>query len=245
MDFIALDHKNVGTIPCQRFKPVCIRLHGEINKELTEQFLKDLHSAEATGQPFVTITIHSNGGDAYCCLRIVEAIETCSLEVITVVNAWAASCAVVIFSAGSRRFMGPHARLMIHDVWTTMGKATTTSDLREESREMVRLDKTLLKIMARHTENKSDHFIKLLQAHRNQDLYLYTDEALACKLATEVGTPYIGLRYHVDMTLKTTQKKRKRRRMSAFTKNKSKKTSTGEEEEEDSSDDDGEDEEES
>lgn len=104
-----------------------INIHGVINRELTDQVIKQIEDAievsDASETPntptkIIFIFLHSNGGSVYEMSRIVEAINRAKRYniVATVVDSIAFSAAAPIFCCGDDgfRFVAENAHIMIH-----------------------------------------------------------------------------------------------------------------------------------
>ena len=99
----------------------------------------------------VQIYINSPGGSVYSGLGIYDTMQYISCPVATYVVGAAASMAAVLFAAGTsgRRFVLPHSRVMIHQpLGGAQGAAT---DIKIELDEMMRTQKQLYDVLAKHT----------------------------------------------------------------------------------------------
>ena len=83
------------------------------------------HSTEAP----IVVHINSPGGYVVSALTIVYAIQTSRRPVVTLVEGWAASAAAIIFLAGVRRIIAPHATVLFHEhsqaTWGRLGDLGT------------------------------------------------------------------------------------------------------------------------
>ena len=94
--------------------------------------------------------INSPGGSVYSGMGIYDTMQYVRCPVATYVVGAAASMAAVLFAAGTKgkRFVLPNARVMIHQpLGGARGPAT---DIKIELDEMIRTQKQLYEILARH-----------------------------------------------------------------------------------------------
>jgi ATP-dependent Clp protease protease subunit len=183
------------------FTPVTISLTEDVDSDMATTIAEKLAEAEANGQPFVPMYIHSGGGCTYSLMSIVESIRQSNVPVYTIVTALAASAAACIFSCGKRRFMGRHAKLLLHDVSIDFGEESnmTTSNLKVEAKEMRDLNKKIFRIIAENTDNDPKFFADIVKGKRNNDIYVNGRQALKWKLATDVGYPVFKVTHTIDM----------------------------------------------
>lgn len=96
-------------------KPGIVYLTGLIDQSCMARVCTDLQLADQSGQSVIPMVIHSEGGDLAAAIQIMECMHACMASVVTIVPSYAASAAVLLFSAGAKRYMGQHATLMIHE----------------------------------------------------------------------------------------------------------------------------------
>lgn len=85
----------------------------------------------------ITLYINSPGGDVISGLQIIDTMYSLQSEVYTVCTGQCASMAAVILSAGEKRMILPHARVMIHQVSSgTQGKVFNMKAAYEETERL-------------------------------------------------------------------------------------------------------------
>jgi len=186
-----------------QWEPVVINLTDEIDADTAIQVAQQLRKAEDTGQTFVPFYIESPGGSVYGLLSIVEAMRRCKVPIYTFTSGIAASCAACVFCMGQRRFMTRHARLLLHDVSVDFSSETsmTTTNIKAEAKEMRRLNRTILQLIAENTGHPINYFADLIKTKRNNDIYVTADEALAWQMATDIGFPVVKVKHATTMSL--------------------------------------------
>jgi ATP-dependent protease ClpP protease subunit len=190
------------------WEPVVINITEDVDIDLATSIAHSVHEAEDNGQPFIPVYIHSTGGCVYSLLSIVDTFRNSSIPIYTCVTGLAASAAACIFSCGYKRFMGPHARLLLHDVSVDFGDTDmTTSNLKVESREVQKLNRALFEIMAENVGADPDFFSKKLKARRNNDVYVSPKRAMQWNLATDLGTPKIIISTSIEMKYEVQESK--------------------------------------
>lgn len=188
------------------WKPVVLELTDDIDTDTAKLVYTKLREAEDNNQPFVPMYIHSNGGDVYSLMAIVESMRRCKVPIYTYTSGFAASCAACIFACGKRRIMGRNARLLIHDVSMDLAQDSTitTSNISVEAREMRNLNRTILQIMAENVGHDANYFTRLIKNTRNNDIYVDAARAIELKLATDIGYPCVKIVHSTTMDLEFT-----------------------------------------
>ena len=130
----------------------------------------------------ISLYINSPGGSVTAGLAIYDTMQYINAPVSTICIGQAYSMAAVLLAAGTkgRRFMLPNARVMLHQ--PLGGFSGQASDIDIQAREMLHLKKTLIGLVARH----SDKPIEQVKMDTDRDYYLGGDEAKAYGLVDEV-----------------------------------------------------------
>lgn len=189
--------------------PIEVHLHGEINSDSVSEFETTFREAQRSGQKEIPLVIHSVGGDMYDALKIVDLILTSAVPVTTIVRGAAMSAAVMIFSCGEQRIIGPHASIMIHSVHTGyMGGKL--GDVKVETQEMERLTELMAKILSDNTGKQKGFFLKKFSS--NTDCYMSPEEAIKCNLATQIGDARLRTSVTVNSAIEVIPYKKRKRR---------------------------------
>ncbi len=112
--------KGIQLIPVEDhyFKERKLFLVGDIDRELCDNAVRQLLYFEAEdNSKEVTVYINSPGGDVQAGLTVYDVMKLMKSPVKVVCTGLAASMGAIIYLAGDedKRFMLPHARIMIHD----------------------------------------------------------------------------------------------------------------------------------
>ena len=121
----------------------------------------------------ISIYINSPGGVVTAGMAIYDTIQYVSSDISTICIGQAASAAAVLLAAGAKgkRFALPNARVMIHQV---MGGAEgQATDIEIQTREIMRIKKSINEILAKHT-GKS---IETIEKDSDRDFYMSANEA--------------------------------------------------------------------
>lgn len=121
----------------------------------------------------ISIYINSPGGVVTAGMAIYDTIQYVSSDISTICIGQAASAAAVLLAAGAKgkRFALPNARVMIHQV---MGGAEgQATDIEIQTREIMRVKKSINEILAKHT-GKS---IETIEKDSDRDFYMSAPEA--------------------------------------------------------------------
>ena len=95
----------------------------------------------------------------------------------------AASMGALLFAAGNKRDMLPHAAVMIHDPLTT-GISGSALSVEQASRRLMETRKITASILAEHT----GHTIEEVYEKTKKDSYFNAEEAVAWRLADRIIT---------------------------------------------------------
>ena len=130
----------------------------------------------------INIYINSPGGSVTAGLAIYDTMQFVKCNVATYCLGQAASMGAVLMAAGTKgkRFLLPHARVMIHQPWG--GVQGQASDISIQAREILRLREKINEILARHTGQS----LEKIQQDTDRDYFMSADEAKAYGLADEV-----------------------------------------------------------
>ncbi|MBN2499059.1 MAG: ATP-dependent Clp endopeptidase proteolytic subunit ClpP [Deltaproteobacteria bacterium] len=132
----------------------------------------------------INLYINSPGGVVSSGLAIYDTMQYVKCDVSTICMGQASSMGAVLLAAGAagKRFSLPHARIMIHQPMGGFhGQAT---DIEIQSREILRLKKTLNEILAKHTGMDIDKVTR----DTDRDFFMSAPEAVEYGLVDEVVT---------------------------------------------------------
>ncbi len=134
-----------------------IFLGDEVEPNLTNVVIAQmLFLANEDRKADIHLYINSPGGAVYSGMGIYDTMQFVPCPVATYVLGAAASMAALLSAAGApgKRFVLPHSRLMIHQpLGGAKGPAT---DIRIELDEMMRTQKQLYEVLAKHTGKSVD-----------------------------------------------------------------------------------------
>ncbi len=153
-----------------------------------EEFVAELKDITA---PKITVRINSLGGSIFETIGIFNALRSHPAQIITQVDAIAASAASVIVQAGDNRIMLDNSEMMIHEAHG-IAVGATAADMREMAEI---LDNQTNKIAEIYAKRKGDgrsknHFLTLMRAGAsNIGTFFNAKETVSEGLADEVVTP--------------------------------------------------------
>lgn len=130
----------------------------------------------------VHLYINSPGGAVYSGMAIYDTMRFVPCPVATYVIGAAASMAAVLAAAGApgKRFVLPHGRVMIHQpLGGARGPAT---DIKIELDEMLRTQRQLYNVLARHTGKSAEQ----ITADCDRNNWMDAEQAVAYGLADKV-----------------------------------------------------------
>jgi ATP-dependent Clp protease, protease subunit len=160
-----------------------IFLVGEINYASAARVMMQMLYLEnqKRGQD-INFYINSPGGSVDDTLAIYDTMQFISSEVATFCIGRAYSGGSVLLSAGTKgkRFILPHAKVMIHQPYG--GVTGQTTDIQIQAEQIIKAKRTLNEILARHSGQSVDR----VQKDGERDKFFSADEAKAYGLVDEV-----------------------------------------------------------
>jgi ATP-dependent Clp endopeptidase proteolytic subunit ClpP len=137
-------------------------------------------AAAPSRDPVVYLYINSEGGDLYAGLAAMDYIATFRAPVHTVVQGLVASAATLIALAGKRRFIMPHAHLLVHQLSTGFwGKFN-------EMVEEYKTSKQLMKLLTRIYVDRTSMDREDVKAMLGKETHLSAKKAIQLGFADEV-----------------------------------------------------------
>lgn len=132
----------------------------------------------------IQLYINSPGGSVTAGLGIYDIMQFVKCEVATTCIGLAASMGSLLLAAGAKgkRYVLPHARVMIHQPHIMGGLSGQASDIEIHAREMINTKKRLTEIYANHTGKD----FELLSNSMDRDYFLSAEEAKDFGLADHV-----------------------------------------------------------
>lgn len=131
----------------------------------------------------IGLYIHSGGGSVDAGLAIYDTMQFIKPDVATTCMGIAASMAANLLAAGAagKRYVLPHARVMIHQVSCGIPRLPGT-DLEIQTREILRSKHVMNELLARHTGKPLD----VVCRDTERDHYMSAEEAVAYGMADRV-----------------------------------------------------------
>lgn len=161
-----------------------VEVVGEITRESVYSLILQLrYLCHADPEKEVTMYINSPGGSVCDGLALYDVMEAIGCPVRTVCVGMAASMGALLFAAGDKREMLPHAEVMIHDPLVN-GISGSALSIEESSRRLMNIRQITAKILSRHT----GHTMEEVYEKTKQDSYFNAREAVAWHLADRIIT---------------------------------------------------------
>lgn len=153
----------------------------ESAKDLTEKLL--YLEASAPGKD-ITFYINSPGGSITAGMAVFDTMKLISSPITVVVTGMAASMGSILLSGApkGRRFLYPHARVLIHQPLISGRMVGPASDINIQAKEMEKLRSELNQILA----DASGQPLERINRDTDRDFYLNAPEAIAYGLADKI-----------------------------------------------------------
>lgn len=154
-----------------------IFITSEIDAELADNVIQQLLWLDGESNEAIDIYINSPGGSVSSGLAIYDILQTIEAPVNMICVGMAASMAALLFASGpkGRRYMYPHARVMIHEAHLAGGVGGSAMSIQNTAAEMLRTQQIVNEILAAHTGRTTgevaqavayDHFMDAKEAIR-------------------------------------------------------------------------------
>jgi ATP-dependent Clp protease protease subunit len=151
-----------------------IFLWGMVNDSSAKHVVDRLMYLDSLNNKEIQFYINSPGGYVTSGFSIYDTIQSIKSPVSTICTGLAASMGSILLSAGKkgRRFIQPHARVMIHQ--PSGGAQGQASDIEITANEIVKTKELSAKILAKNCGQKYDKVIKDF----NRDHWMGADESV-------------------------------------------------------------------
>ena len=181
------DKTYIGDIITERFlKKRIVFLNGEINDAMTQNIIAQLQYLEERAPDLeIYLYINTPGGDVYSGSAIVDAMNACKCDIVTVGTGLVASMGAFILSCGKKgkRFVSPLCEVMIHQpLGGVQGQA---SDIRLVAEHIAKIKKRVNKILSKNTNQP----LEKIEVDSDRDHWMDARETVSYGLADEIGTP--------------------------------------------------------
>lgn len=162
-----------------------IFLWGEVNDESMKTVMEKLLylDSEKPGEE-IKFYINTPGGSITAGMAVFDTMQMISSPISVIVTGMAASMGSILLSGGTkgRRFLLPHARVLIHQP-LIMGRIVAPAvDINIQAQEMEKLREELNSILAK----ASGQPLEKIQQDTDRDFYLTAKEAIAYGLADAI-----------------------------------------------------------
>lgn len=159
----------------QQLEDRTIFLWGMVNDKSARHVVDRLMYLDSLNNDEIKLYINSPGGYVTSGFSMYDTMQSIKSPVSTICTGLAASMGSIILSAGEkgRRFIQPHARVMIHQ--PSGGARGPASDIEISAQEIVKTKELSAKILADNCGQKYDKIMKDF----NRDHWLGAEESLA------------------------------------------------------------------
>jgi len=177
--------------------PIVIRVK-KFDESGAKEFATQMSKAQNTGQPVVPVIIDSYGGEIYSLMSMISDIQHSKIPVATIAQGKAMSCGAILFSFGEegKRYMDPHATVMIHDV-SSMGWGKV-EEIKADAEEVDRLNKKVYRMMAVNCGHPEDYFLDIVHNRGHADWFLTAEQCKRHNLANRLHVPTLKINVEVN-----------------------------------------------
>lgn len=146
-----------------------------------------IHLESEDADKDISLYINSPGGEMSSMMAMYDTMQHIKPEVSTICIGMAASAAAVILAAGEKgkRYVLPHARVLIHQPHLTGGLEGQASDIEIHAREIVRQKEEMNHILASHTGQDFETVVR----DTDRDRWLTAEQAVGYGIVDAVMAP--------------------------------------------------------
>ena len=159
-----------------------IFLWGTVNEKTAKHIIERMMYLDATGNEEIQFFISSPGGYVTSGFAIYDTMLSLNSPVSTVCTGLAASMASILLSAGAkgRRFVQPHAKVMIHQ--PSGGAQGQASNIEIQAAEILKIKEQSAKILAENCGQSYERIIKDF----NRDYWMDASESVEYGIVDEI-----------------------------------------------------------
>lgn len=160
-----------------------IFIDGEINDAMADLVVAQLIFLESEApDKDINLYINSPGGSVTAGLAIYDTMQYISCDVRTICLGQACSMAAILLAAGAKekRFILPHARVMIHQ--PSGGAQGQATDIVISSKELQRIKQVTTEILSTHTGKSKDEILEDI----SRDFYMDADSSVEYGIVDKV-----------------------------------------------------------
>ncbi|WP_324721775.1 ClpP family protease [Salinimicrobium sp. HB62] len=159
-----------------------IFLWGTVNEKTAKHIIERMMYLDATGNDEIQFYISSPGGYVTSGFAIYDTMLSLNSPVSTVCTGLAASMASILLSAGAkgRRFVQPHAKVMIHQ--PSGGAQGQASNIEIQAAEILKIKEQSARILAENCGQSYDRIIKDF----NRDYWMDASESVEYGIVDEI-----------------------------------------------------------
>lgn len=160
-----------------------VYLIGEINSDMAVILVSQLRTLDNKSSQPITMIINSPGGEVNAGFMIIDAMNACRSEIITVVAGIAASMAAIISSCGKlgERYVTTNSQIMIHQpISGGYGQASQINILRNN---LMKCMERIIVILSQTTGQST----RKIKKDITNDYFMDSHEAVSYGIADKVG----------------------------------------------------------
>ncbi|KQQ61644.1 ATP-dependent Clp protease proteolytic subunit [Rhizobium sp. Leaf311] len=166
------------------FKSRSIFIYGGITQELAQKVCTQLVALAAASDEDIRVYVNSPGGHVESGDSIHDMIKFIKPKVWIIGTGWVASAGALIYVSvpKERRICLPNTRFLLHQ--PSGGTRGMASDIEIQAREIIKMNKRLIKIFSVATGQTEEKIAKDI----DRDYWLGAEEAVAYGLASRIVT---------------------------------------------------------
>lgn len=157
-----------------------------IDSDCATEIILQLEYLDKCSDEDITMYINSPGGSVSAGLAIVDAMQRCRSDIVTICTGLAASMGSVILACGTKgkRYATPYSEVLIHQPLMMGGMGGQATEIEIQAKHIMQTKDVLMKILA----ERSGQTVKKVSADCDRDRFLTAAEAIEYGLVDKLLT---------------------------------------------------------
>jgi len=150
---------------------------------MAKSIVQELIRLDMISQEPINVIINSYGGSVVALNSILDGFNIVQSQINTVVMGDADSAGALLFSAGDRRYVGEHSRIMIHEVSAEAWGGFR--DMENQMDQIRKVNERMLEVLAKNTGRSKE---ELKEVMFKSDVWMTPQQAITFGIADDILT---------------------------------------------------------
>lgn len=161
LDRTILFYEEIDEVSALHVNKLLLSIDQKLHKKYTKKQSMIAEYGGTVKKPVINLRIHSQGGDVFAALSIIDVIEQLKCDLHTYVDGCAASGAAMIAIHGKKRFIGKNSFMLLHQLrGSQSGKFEDMQDEIKNSEKIMDLIRRMVKEKSKIDLKEIDEILK-------------------------------------------------------------------------------------